>query len=67
MVPEKITNKLIDEMCYYLEYYDLNGRFPFDKKPVLFNLSSSCVDMLGDVKNKSLFVENLILRKNRNI
>jgi len=61
MVPEKITNKLIDEMCSYLEYYDLNGCFPFDKKPVLINLSSSSIDKLNKVKNKSLFIENLIL------
>ena len=60
MVFKKITNKDRKEMCEWLEFYDLNGYFPFEKKPILFTISGEAIKVLDTKENKSKFVEELI-------
>ncbi len=61
MVFKIINNKDIDEMCGWLEFYDLNGYFPWEKKPVLLCISGEAIKILNIEKNKSEFVNKLIL------
>jgi len=65
MVHKKITNQMINRMCYALEYYDKHRCFPFDKKKVTFTLSNEAVNKLSNVKNRSAFINELIMRPSR--
>lgn len=57
---EKITNKTIKECTDSLDFYDENGRFPWDRKRVSLTLSYKAIEKLQQTKNKSNFVDNLI-------
>ncbi len=61
MVYEKITNKVINQMCSWLEFYDLNGYFPWEKKKVVLTISGEAIEVLKTKDNKSEFVNGLIL------
>ncbi|NOZ47396.1 MAG: hypothetical protein GXO79_11530 [Chlorobi bacterium] len=56
---EKVTKELIKECTDDLEYYDNNGHFPFDKKPVLVTLSYASIDKLKGL-NRSKEIDKLI-------
>jgi len=60
---EIITKKGIEEMCRWLEFYDLNGYFPWEKKAVMVTISREAIQVLNTQNNKSQFVDNLILKK----
>ena len=47
------------ELCYYLEYYDLHGKFPWEKVRIDITISSESLDKIKD-KNKSEIIDNLI-------
>ena len=61
MVFKIINRKDIDEMCSWLEFYDLNGYFPWERKKVLLSISGEAIEILNIRKNKSNFVNKLIL------
>lgn len=58
---EKITKNVIQEMCDWLEFYDINGYFPWEKKAVRVTISGEAIQILKTQKNKSKFVDKLIL------
>ena len=61
MVYEKITENIINEMCRWLEFYDLNGYFPWERKIVTLTISGEAIQIIKKEDNKSKFVDNLIL------
>lgn len=63
MVYEKITDKVIEQMCNWLEFYDLNGYFPWEKKKVILTISGEAIEILKTKENKSGFVDSLIINK----
>ena len=63
MVFEKLTNKKIDEMCDWLEFYDKHGYLPFEKKKITITVSGFASEKLKKIKNKSKFINNLIIKK----
>jgi hypothetical protein len=64
MVFSKITDKTIDEVCGWLEFYDEHRFLPFRKKKVTMSLNGIAYERLVGRSNKSKFVEDLIIRAN---
>lgn len=64
MVYAKITDEMIERVCGYLEFYDKHHYLPFRKKKILLSLSGVACEKLDQQKNKSQFVEELILHIN---
>ena len=50
------------EICRALEFYDEHRHFPPKKKKVLLNLSYKAIELLKDKKNKSKFVDEIIIK-----
>lgn len=48
------------EACKELEYYDLHGHFPYEKKVVPLSLSYKSVEKIKNLENKSKIIEELI-------
>ena len=59
MKQEYKLNEDIKELCYYLEYYDLHGKFPWEKVRIDITISNESLDKIKD-KNKSEIIDNLI-------
>jgi len=56
---KKVTKKMIEESVRNLEFYDLHGHFPYEKKKIMINISyASLIKLEG--KNRSKEIENLI-------
>lgn len=60
MVHEKMSKKKIREMCGWLQYYDDNGKFPFDKVRVNVVLSHKALMKVGR-NGRSGRIEKMIL------
>jgi hypothetical protein len=58
---EIMTPAKLKEACEWLEFYDKNRFFPFEKKAVLFTISGHALLKMSKVKNKSKYINNLIL------
>ena len=43
MLPKKLT-KAFEKTCYYLEYYDKNKHFPFERKKITITLSKGILN-----------------------
>jgi hypothetical protein len=56
----KKLRKAFERECYYLEYYDKNRVFPFEKKKIDITLSVESLDKLKCLENRSEYIENLI-------
>lgn len=54
----KLT-KDIQELCYYLEFYDKYGFFPFEKKRIDITLTNEALMKIKN-KNKSELINSLI-------
>ena len=50
------------ETCKALEFYDKHRHLPSQKKKVLLSLSYKATECLRDKKNKSKFVDELIIK-----
>ncbi len=59
---QKNLEKQINKMCSYLEFYDKNGFFPFEKEKISITLSKDLVKKIRRKKNMSRYVESLILK-----
>ena len=60
MVYEKITNKLIKDICRSMKYFDTYGKLPEDKVRIDITISQEALIKLKD-KNKSKIINELIL------
>ena len=60
MVQKILNNKDINEMCGWLEFYDYNGYFPFEKIRIDITLSKEALNKLKG-KNRSKVINELIL------
>ena len=60
---KKQIKESIRKMQYYLEFYDNNGFFPFEKKRIDLTLSGEILVKLKKVKNKSKFIEEVLKEK----
>lgn len=56
---QKITPELIRECTDALEFYDNNGKFPWEKKKLTVTLSHSVIQKLKG-KNKSQTIEKAL-------
>ncbi|MBI2043441.1 hypothetical protein HYT25_03565 [Candidatus Pacearchaeota archaeon] len=63
MVQNKELENKIKRMCYYLEFYDKYGFFPFEKKRIDITLSGNLIVKLKEKKNISEFIEESIKSK----
>ena len=50
----------IFEKC---QFFDKHGFFPFEKRKKNFTLSGEAIEKLSKIKNKSKYINNLILSK----
>ena len=62
MVQKEITNKDIDEMCEWLEYYDNHRKFPFQKVRVNVMLSKEALEKLKGM-NRSSVINELVINQ----
>ena len=60
MVYQKITKEEM-RIVEKLQFFDSNGYFPFEKKRINFSLSGEAIQKLSNIKNKSKYIEKLIL------
>ena len=65
MNDDYIIDDDMKEFCYYLEYYDLHGRFPWEKIRVDISLSSEALEKLKG-KNRSKIINELVCNKESN-
>ena len=64
MVHKKIDDQ-IKRGSFYLKFYDTNKRFPFKKSRIYLTLSEEALIHLNNKKNKSAFIQELILRNKK--
>lgn len=57
---KKITKQMIKRCTDALEYYDLHGHLPYEKKKITITLSYASLEKLKG-KNRSKEIENYIL------
>lgn len=50
---QKALKESIKRMCYYLEFYDKNKFFPFEKKRIDVTLSGETINKLRKLKKKT--------------
>jgi hypothetical protein len=60
MVQKILTEEDIEEMCGWLEFYDNNGHFPFEKIRIDITLSREAIEKLKG-KNRSKEINIMIL------
>lgn len=60
MVQKILTDEDIEEMCGWLEFYDNNGYFPFEKIRVNITLSREAIEKLKG-KNRSKVINQLVI------
>lgn len=65
MLPKELK-KNFEREFFYLQYYDKHKKFPFKKELITFTLSLEALEKLEGIKNKSKFVEDLILKGVKN-
>lgn len=57
---KKIDKQMKKRCTDALEFYDINGYFPWQKKKVVFTISRENIKRLDGIKNKSKFIDELI-------
>jgi hypothetical protein len=60
---KKVNKKMIERCVKDLEFYDINGHFPWERKKIMITLSYESLEKLKD-KNKSREIEKYILKIN---
>lgn len=60
MTKNYIMDEDMKEFCYYLEFYDLNGKFPWEKTRIDITISQEALNKLKG-KERSKFIDELIL------
>ena len=63
MVFKKLTKKDIERMCYWLEFYDKHRYLPFQRKKVCITINGDVYNKLRNVKNKSEFINKILIKK----
>lgn len=62
-ISKKELNRSIKKMQYYLEFYDNNHFFPFQRKRIDITLSVETINKLKKIKNRSRFIGEAIKEK----
>ena len=60
MVQKILTKKDIKEMCEWLNFYDIYGYLPFEKKKIAVTISGNNFLKISKLPNKSQFIDNLL-------